>query len=298
MRLSNQSRQLCLIGRTLRSASATVRCLFGVAISGLAISAHFPAAAQTEASSACPAALAQMQSYRTASGDTLTSIAETYRLLPATLSRFNPGVSSSPPAGTALVIPPFNGTVVSANAGETWQSLAKRYGNQAEVLFEVNGCTSQLPSRIFIPGGLTVAGGLSQVSLPGYPLARRSPMALSYGWQPDSTQDELVFNSGIAFTISAPTDVLAVDSGTVAFAGDRPGYGNLVVINHAQGLQTRYANLRDISVSVGQTIASTSRLGSVGDDTSTYLYFEVRKNSASGWVAEDPARYLPALELR
>ena len=250
-------------------------------------------------SQTCPAALDRMQNYQTVPGDTFERIAASYQLLPSTVSRFNPGVSSSPPAGTTLLIPPFNGTVAAVSAGETWQSLAERYGSKADVLFEVNGCSAQVPSSIFIPGGLTVSSGRrSQINLPGYPLSRPSAIALSYGWQPHSTRDELVFNSGIAFVVEASTEVLAVEGGTVAFAGAREGYGNLVVINHDQGLQTRYANLSEISVSVGQAIAADAGLGRVGGGQPTYLYFEVRRNSSSGWVAEDPGKYLPALELR
>ena len=240
-----------------------------------------------------------MQNYQTVPGDTFTSIATNYQLLPNTLSRFNPGVSSSPPAGTKLLIPPFNGIVTAVSAGETWESLAKRYGSRADILFEINGCIAQVPGSIFVPGGLTVSGGgRSQVSLPGYPLSRRSAIALNYGWQPEANQTDLVFNSGIAFAVNAPTEVLAVDSGTVAFAGARSGYGNLIVINHAQGLQTRYANLSEVSVSVGQAVASGASVGNVGGAEPAYLYFEVRQNSASGWVAEDPEKYMPALDLK
>ena len=247
----------------------------------------------------CPSALDRMENYQTAAGDTFESIAAEYRLLPSTISRFNPGVSSRPPAGTSLLLPPFNGSAVSAGAGETWQSLAEQYGSRAEVLFEVNGCAAQVPEIVFIPGGVTVSGGgRSQVSLPGYPLSRPSAIALSYGWQPHSSRDELVFNSGIAFVVDAPADVLAVEGGTVAFAGPREGYGNLVVVNHSGGLQTRYANLAEVGVAVGQPVAADASLGRAGGGEPSYLYFEVRRNSASGWVAEDPGKYLPALELR
>ena len=279
-------------------ASATTGALLGIVLLG-EISA---AAAQTDSQPSdqvCLSAIDRMQNYRTVAGDTFESIAAARRLQPNTIGLFNPGVSSTPPAGTTLLLPPFNGIVVSVGSGESWQSLAERYGTKADILFEVNGCTAQVPSRIFIPGGLTVSGGRrSPVALPGYPLSRKSVIALSYGWQPHATRDDLVFNSGIAFAVDAPAEVLAVDGGTVAFAGEQSGYGKLVVVNHEQGLQTRYANLSEVSVSVGQAVAANTPLGSVGGGEPTYLYFEVRRNSSSGWVAEDPGRYLPALELQ
>ncbi len=258
-----------------------------------------PARAQSTAS--CPAALDQMRNHTVASGDTLASVAAAYRLAPDTLRRFNSGSSLSP--GSTLVIPPFNGVVVNPSSQESWQSLAKRYGSRADVLFEVNGCVADVPSRVFIPGGPGAAGAIASRPTATqqlvYPLAQSAAIARSYGWQPNSTQDELVFNSGIAFAITQSDEVLAAAAGTVAFAGAREGYGQLVVINHAQGLQTRYANLSNVSVSVGQSVAAATPLGRVGENNEpTFMYFEVRTNSASGWVAQDPGKYVPDLELR
>ena len=256
-----------------------------------------------KASASCPAALDQMRTYRVAAGDTLASVAAAYRLQPTTITRFNPQVGSSVnsrlSAGANLVIPPFDGLIASVSAAESWQSLAERYGSRADLLFEVNGCAATVPSRIFVPGNLAAVGNrLAVAQLSGYPLAVPADIATSYGWQPHADRDELVFNSGIAFAIPTPNTAIAVAGGTVAFAGERAGYGLMVVINHAQGLQTRYANLSDLTVAVGQTVNTATPIGSVGKDAPGYLYFEVRTNSPSGWVAEDPGKYLPALELR
>ncbi len=260
-----------------------------------------PARAQANAS--CPAALTQMRNHTVVSGDTLASVAATYRLAPDTVSRFNPGTRLTP--GSTLVIPPFNGAVVNSSPPESWQSLAKRYGSRADVLFEVNGCVAAVPSRVFIPGSPGAASGEPVASRPTvtqklvYPLAQSAAIARSYGWQPNSNQNQLVFNSGIAFAITQPDEVLAAAAGTVAFAGEREGYGQLVVINHSQGLQTRYANLSHVSVTAGQSVAASTPLGRVGESNEpAFMYFEVRTNSASGWVAQDPGKYVPDLELR
>jgi lysostaphin len=97
----------------------------------------------------------------------------------------------------------------------------------------------------------------------------------------------------------------------VAFAGTDSVYGNLVVVNHAQGLQTRYANLATLEVRVGQTLRQGDRLGQIappagapqaeapqGDDSDSFVFFEVRLNSTLGWVAQDPQDFVPALVLR
>ncbi len=273
---------------------------------------------ESQTSVSCPAALDRMRNHTVISGDTLASVASAYRLSASTLTRFNPGVGSLSP-GSTLVIPPFNGVVVSVAAGESWQSLAKQYGSRADLLFEVNGCVANVPNRIFIPSGLNESGATANNGRPSaaqamvYPLVDFATIVRGYGWQPHPTRDELVFNNGIAFNISEPNEVLASAQGTVAFAGVQEGYGQLVVINHDQGLQTRYANLSNVSVSVGQSVETGAAIGSVGGSVDgsgggsggsvgessepTFLYFEVRTNSDSGWIAQDPGKYVPDLGL-
>lgn len=298
--------------KPFRAAAAT---LTGLLIQLTALTgqlAHAQTPSQTPGQNpSCPAAIDRIASHAVAPGETLNSIASSYRLQPQVLASFNPGVGNMPTPGTTLQIPPFSGVVVNPAAGDSWQTLAERYGARADVLFEINGCLTNVPNRVFIPSGTPVAittpTVASTAQLSGYPLAKPADIILSYGWQPSATEDELVFNNGIAFAIESETEVRAVGSGTVAFTGERAGYGRLLVINHPRGLQTRYANLSDISVVVGQSVTTDTAVGNIGDtataDTTgqtdpTYLYFEVRTNSDDGWIAQDPGQYLPALELR
>ncbi|MEO1592474.1 MAG: M23 family metallopeptidase [Cyanobacteria bacterium J06632_22] len=257
-------------------------------------------AASEAAETLCPTpALQRFERHTVVPGETLDSIADRYGLLPATLSRLNPAVTVT--SGQTLRIPPFNGIVVSGS-GQSWQTLSAQHRVSADLIFEVNGCPATMPSQVFIPGtrwySATNSSGIRQLS--GYPLAETAPQILSYGWHPHPDREELVFNSGIALAPISDTQVLAVADGTVAFAGAQAGYGNLVVVNHVDGLQTRYANLEEISVSVGDRVRSGNSLGKVGEnrpDSETFLYFEVRVRSNRGWVARDPNQYVPALSL-
>jgi murein DD-endopeptidase MepM/ murein hydrolase activator NlpD len=77
--------------------------------------------------------------------------------------------------------------------------------------------------------------------------------------------------------------IKAADNGKVVSAGWDGTYGNKVVINHNNGLQTVYAHLSSISVSVGQTVqagASIGVMGRTGNSTGVHLHFEVLKNGA------------------
>jgi len=83
----------------------------------------------------------------------------------------------------------------------------------------------------------------------------------------------------------------AAAAGTVIYAGWMSGYGNLVVIDHGNGLSTAYAHASSLAVSVGQSVAqgqTVSYVGSTGHSTGPHLHFEVRVNG----VAVDPLSYL------
>jgi murein DD-endopeptidase MepM/ murein hydrolase activator NlpD len=284
----------------------------------LAVSGAPEAIAQTASADATgrplcsPPVLSRLTRYRVTPGETLEAIAQRYRLLPATLMGLNPSAQGgSVRPGQELLVPPYNGIRVSVAPGHTWEQVAQTYNSRADVLFEVNGCVSMVPAAIFVPGvnwfpGVrTVAtGAASAVStspLQGYPLPQRSRVVVNYGWQPDGAQGKLVFNTGVALAASPATAVLAVGPGTVAFAGADSVYGNLVVVNHDQGLQTRYANLGSPTVRVGQTVQPGDRLGPVASQSGrdeSFVFFEVRLNSAMGWVAQNPQDYVPAMALR
>lgn len=252
----------------------------------------------------CPAALDRIQRHRIASGDTLVSLAQQYDLIPATLMGMNPVLQGgSVPVGAEILIPPYNGIRVTVPAGTTWTELAATYGVRADVLFEVNGC--QPPSQeAFIPGVNWAPGGTrpvesSRVSLDTYPLPGTAEALIGFGWQVDMTS-QIVFHSGVDLQSEVGTPVRAVAAGTVAFAGEQGNYGNLVVINHSGGLQTRYAQLDSITVQQGQAIGAGDRLGTVGqtgDARVSHLHFEVRRNSDLGWVAENPTRFFPSMEV-
>ncbi|MBE9128929.1 M23 family metallopeptidase [Coleofasciculus sp. LEGE 07092] len=133
---------------------------------------------------------------------------------------------------------------------------------------------------------------------PGYPLPALAPILFSYGWY-QGADGQTGFHSGIDLLANPGTPVLAVDVGTVAFAGQQGAYGNLVVINHQGGRQTRYAHLSNITVRKGQQVQTGTTLGTTGstgqpDITKPHLHFEVRLNAPAGWVAQDPELHLTA----
>ncbi|MDT4897415.1 MAG: hypothetical protein QOH25_2492 [Acidobacteriota bacterium] len=88
------------------------------------------------------------------------------------------------------------------------------------------------------------------------------------------------------------TPVVAAASGTVIIAGCQNGYGNVVYIDHGNGLSTRYGHLSHIDATIGQRIARgevLGRVGSTGRSTGPHLHYEVRINNEP----VNPRPYLP-----
>lgn len=259
----------------------------------------------------CPVpVLERLVTHSVQGGETVESIAADYGLLPITVLALNPAIANGAlSAGTTLKIPPFNGAAVAVTGGQTWQDLATVYGARADVLFEVNGCPATMPAQIFIPGVSWLLEGTSVATtnastdndpLSTYPLAAEGRIVANYGWQTDRARDELVFSSGLTLETALDTAVVAAGGGTIAYVGEDAALGTLIVINHQQGFQTRYAQVSAPMVGVGDTVQAGQNIAIAtphSEDTSR-LYFEVRTNSALGWVARDPGDYIPDLAVR
>ncbi len=126
------------------------------------------------------------------------------------------------------------------------------------------------------------AGGIPQFRWPvkGRIIAR-------FGREPNGTQ-----NDGINLAVPEGTPVKAADDGVVAYAGNElKGYGNLVLVRHAGGYVSAYANASKLLVHRGESVRRgqvIARAGQTGNVTSPQLHFEIRKGS----TPIDPTKYL------
>lgn len=87
------------------------------------------------------------------------------------------------------------------------------------------------------------------------------------------------FHTGVDWAGAKGSAVVAADGGTVILAGWNGGYGNCVIIDHGNGLQTLYAHNSALLVKVGQKVAQgeqIAKLGSTGNSTGPHCHWEVR----------------------
>ena len=86
-------------------------------------------------------------------------------------------------------------------------------------------------------------------------------------------------HEGTDFKAAYGAPVRATGDGTVRFAGWQGGYGRVIIIDHDNGYQTRYAHLSDINVETGAAVKRGQTIGNLGNSgrsTGSHLHYEVR----------------------
>jgi murein DD-endopeptidase MepM/ murein hydrolase activator NlpD len=111
-------------------------------------------------------------------------------------------------------------------------------------------------------------------------------------------QDGGLHNDGINIAAPRGTPIRAAENGVVAYVGNElKGFGNLLLIKHADNWITAYAHTEEILVAHGETVSRgdiVARVGSSGNVADPQLHFEIRKRSK----AKDPQRLLGRQEAR
>ncbi len=232
-------------------------------------------------------------------GDTLWSIALQFGLDIDTLRWSNPVLENNPDllaVGTELIILPVHGAYRLVTEGDTIESLAAQY-HVAET-----DITGYPPNGLYPPYNLKIGRGViipfgrkdavapHPLVTTGTPLAWPVVGAVARGFAPDHP----------ALELSAPAGALvfAAAAGTVSYAdlGD-DGLGYMVIIQHADGLETRYLHLKGALVASDQPVSRGQAIGEIGDadpSGSPQVAFEVYFEGQP----VNPADYLPAGEPR
>jgi lipoprotein NlpD len=105
------------------------------------------------------------------------------------------------------------------------------------------------------------------------------------------------FHDGIDIAADEGTPIKAIGRGEVIYSDQLRGYGNLVILRHADGLVSVYAHNQVNLVHQGQLVGQgdvIAKVGSTGRVSGPHLHLEIRKNN----LAQDPLLYLPQLCCR
>ena len=226
-----------------------------------------------------------------------------------TLAIDEPDFARDPPRDAVPAATPGGpGVHHRVQPGETLWRIARTYGVTVEQLQRANGLSDptqlEVGMRLFVPG----ADRELTVPPPGAPQARvesraghrsslaQIPRAGSHALDPAWGGEPLAWpvrgviisgfgtrdrehHDGLDLACPEGTPVFAAAEGDVLFAGEQRGYGNLVLIRHAQGLITVYAHNSDNLVEQGDHVLRgepIARVGRTGNATGPHLHFEVR----------------------
>lgn len=236
-------------------------------------------------------------------GDTLYGIAQKYKLNAETIM-FSNGLERNPDLlrlGQQLVILPANGILHTVAKGETLEKIAKTYKvtTEAIVTYPLNRLDPKAPQiatgqKIIVPGAKKEIPHVATVYRGTAPAgAKVGSGRLIWPTSGSLTQGYKTYHRALDLARAVGTPVKAADNGYVVVAGwSNAGYGNYVVVDHGNGMQTLYGHLSRVFVKPGDVVTSGAvigNMGNTGNSTGPHLHFEViiRGNKVN------PRTYLP-----
>jgi murein DD-endopeptidase MepM/ murein hydrolase activator NlpD len=166
----------------------------------------------------------------------------------------------------------------------------------AENVKQAEGALSCLQSLIDRIEQSADSRSIAFMALPNHPPMVKVELGSPFGNRVDPITGHIAFHPGLDFAAPIGTDILAAGGGRVRFAGFQSDLGNLVEIDHGNGLVSRYAHASKLYVKEGDIVAPGQRIsavGSTGRSTGPHLHFEILHEGR--YV--DPMQYLTGLSL-
>ena len=117
------------------------------------------------------------------------------------------------------------------------------------------------------------------------------PVGSGFGFRSDPFTGRTALHTGLDFPADIGTPILAAAGGVVQLTESHPAYGQMVEVDHGNGLVTRYAHASKLLVHTGDIVRRgqpIARIGSTGRSTGPHLHFEVLVDG----VPQNPAKFL------
>jgi murein DD-endopeptidase MepM/ murein hydrolase activator NlpD len=109
----------------------------------------------------------------------------------------------------------------------------------------------------------------------------KGPATSEMGYRIHPIRGGRKFHAGLDIGARMGAPVKASNGGRVTYAGWMGGYGNIVIVDHGNGMTTRYAHLQGFNVRQGHSVSQGQQIGRVGNtggSTGPHLHFEIRKH--------------------
>ncbi|WP_332813432.1 M23 family metallopeptidase [Ramlibacter sp.] len=119
------------------------------------------------------------------------------------------------------------------------------------------------------------------------------PLGSAFGWRIDPFTGRSALHTGLDFEAQSGTPILAASGGVVVAQELHPAYGQMIEVDHGNGLVTRYAHASRTWVRKGDLVRRGQKIaevGSTGRSTGPHLHFEVLVQG----VPQDPQKFLRA----
>lgn len=234
--------------------------------------------------------------YAVRNGDTISSIAEYFGISVNTiLWENNLTARSYIKPGDRLRILPKTGVTHTVARGESLASIAKKYDVEANDILTLNNLANANQIRVgeslIIPGARKVVDravastGRTSRSLAQIITGQKAPSKpvagakMNWPTQGRITQYYSWSHNGLDIANKVGTPIYATAAGTVVEAAwNAGGYGYYIVIDHGNGVKTRYAHLSKFACSVGDEVSKGENIGymgSTGRSTGPHCHFEV-----------------------
>jgi murein DD-endopeptidase MepM/ murein hydrolase activator NlpD len=222
-------------------------------------------------------------------GDTLGGIAARYEQDLGVLSYNNPQIGKYLNIGEKLLISKENFIIYKVKEGDTLSGLENKFQIKAGQLKRDNELTSDkiyLTQELIIKDpGINVSNdtkkkknSMKEINI-SWPVEWKG-VTSPFGRRLHPILKKYLGHGAVDLRANY-VPVKAAENGTVTYAGWMKGYGNLVIIKHLNGYETRYAHLNKIDVKNGQKVKTEQLIaesGETGNVTGPHLHFEVRKN--------------------
>jgi len=174
-------------------------------------------------------------------------------------------------------LPPSGGPALTPN------EISKKSFSQLLVeITQLENSLNHQENKLHMLESLTLGHHIENTRyLSGRPIAK-GWLSSYFGMRKDPFNGRPAMHKGIDFAGTEDGDIIATASGVVSWAGERYGYGQLIEINHGDGLKTRYGHNKELLVSVGDVVTKgqvIALMGSTGRSTGPHVHYEILHNN-------------------